>query len=897
MNGISVSPQPRQRAGQKTAQKWGDAVNPKGCCSALAMLCLMGLTNCSSGNNNHSNSNDVVPILSITATAGTPQSHAVNAAFGEPLVATVTANGAPASGVVVTFTAPATGPSGTFAGGVNTATTNASGVAMSSTFTANGAAGAYTVTAAVSGVRTLASFSLTNTTGAPAAIAATSGTPQSAAINAAFAVPLVATVVDSGQNPVSGAIVTFTAPASLASGIFADTTTNVTTAITNASGVATSAAFTANGTSGADTVTASVAGVSTPANFDLTNIAGAPAAITATSGTPQSAPINTAFAAPLVATVLDSGSNPVSAVVVTFRAPATQASGTFANGKTTEMDTTNASGMASSTTFSADGKTGGPYTVTATVAGVSAPANFSLTNRVASSTYVFYLSGQEAIGPNFYALAGSVEIEANGNVLAGEQDYNDGSVLTSPQPAGDRISGGKLTVDATTGQGTLTLKTNNTNVGVKGTETLGVQFVNSNHALIVQFDGTATSSGSMDLQKLPSALSGGYAFTLYGVDNSYEPVAFGGVFSISGGTTMENGLVDTNDFGTVTTGTVLSGTLSTPDSFGRGSITTTINYGGAAVTLNYYIVGLEAIRIIDVDATDSAIGSAFGQGANATTSSDVSLGSSVFGVEGSLFSLTYAFAGMLNTSSSSGAFSGVADDNELTNGILSQASQISGTYSIGSNGYGNLMITSANLGDVSALGIYITDPNLNLTDPNNTTSGLGGALVADMDATLAGGTGLMIPQADTSTASFAGKYAFAAQDNNSLSGSSGEFDFVGQGSVTGGVLTGIGLVSDPFFTLSSNATDSGVTFSGTPFADTNNVGRYTMLSTNAVPNPLDVTINAATTGFDVVIYQASGGQLFWLDEDTNGVFLGSLQQQGSFTGLPTARKASKTKPK
>jgi hypothetical protein len=70
-----------------------------------------------------------------------------------------------------------------------------------------------------------------------------------------------------------------------------------------------------------------------------------------------------------------------------------------------------------------------------------------------------------------------------------------------------------------------------------------------------------------------------------------------------------------------------------------------------------------------------------------------------------------------------------------------------------------------------------------------------------------------------------------------------------------------------------------------------------MLSTNAVPNPLDVTINAATTGFDVVIYQASGGQLFWLDEDTNGVFLGSLQQQGSFTGLPTARKASKTKPK
>jgi hypothetical protein len=94
---------------------------------------------------------------------------------------------------------------------------------------------------------------------------------------------------------------------------------------------------------------------------------------------------------------------------------------------------------------------------------------------VPSNNYAFYLSGLEAIGnqidgPNFYALAGSVTIDANGNVLGGEQDYNDGFGLTSPEPSGDTITGGKLTVNATTGQGKLTLITNNRNLGASGTE-------------------------------------------------------------------------------------------------------------------------------------------------------------------------------------------------------------------------------------------------------------------------------------------------------------------------------------------------------------------------------------------------------------------------------------------
>jgi hypothetical protein len=226
----------------------------------------------------------------------------------------------------------------------------------------------------------------------------------------------------------------------------------------------------------------------------------------------------------------------------------------------------------------------------------------------------------------------------------------------------------------------------------------------------------------------------------------------------------------------------------------------------------------------------------------------------------------------------------------VNSGFQLPATTISGTYSISNNGYGSLTISSGNLGDVSALGIYLTDPNLNLNDPNNTATGLGGALVAVMDAALPGGTGVIVPQTDTSPASFTGNYAVAAQGFNGLCC---EFDFVGQGAVTGGVLSGTGMVSDPFLTLSgASATNTGAKFSGTPLADTSNVGLYTMLSTNATPNPFRIKIKTTTSPLDVVLYQASGGQLFWIDEGTSSVFLGSLQQQGALTGLPAAKTAA-----
>jgi hypothetical protein len=606
------------------------------------------------------------------------------------------------------------------------------------------------------------------------------------------------------------------------------------------------------------------------------------------SGAKQSVTVGKAFAAPLVAMVT-TGGVPASGVQVTFTAPSSGPSGTFMNGTTAETDITDSNGVAITSTFTAN-QTVGTYTVMAAAAGTSTLASFNMTNEaVATTNYSFYLSGLEAIcgSDNYYALAGSVAIDATGAVVAGEQDYNDAFGCTSPEPGGDTISGGTLTINAA-GQGTLTLLTSNPSLGVNGTETLGVQFVNSNHALIIQFDGSATSSGSMDMQTLSGNLSGSYAFTLSGVDPSYNPIAFGGVFSISG-SSLSNGIVDVNDAGTVVTGRAFTGTLSTADPFGRGTITGT----GIADTLVYYVVGPEAIRVIDVDATDSAVGSAFGQGSGTFT--NASLGSSVFGLRADIEGVEFAAAGMFAVPSS-GTFSGVADNNEQ--GVSWSGSAITGEYSVSDtvgeftyNGYGSLTITPETLGDLTTLGLYMTDPTLNLNDPNNTT-GAGGALVLGLDPYFAGGIGVVTPQTDTATASFASNYAFGAQDY--YTGNPGwEFDFVGQGSVSSGVLTGTGLVNDPFCFFSDNSGFySGVPFSGTATPDPLNPGRYTIA--------LTVTAAGSSQIFQAVIYQASGEQLFWLDEDyfatyandqvSLDVFSGSLQQQGSLSGLPEARR-------
>ena len=108
-------------------------------------------------------------------------------------------------------------------------------------------------------------------------------------------------------------------------------------------------------------------------------------ALTATAGTPQSASGGTTFGTALAATATESCAactSLVPGVIVTFTAPGSGASGTFASGVNTAV--TNSIGLATAAAFTANMIAGRPNTVTATATtpdqASAATANFSLTN-------------------------------------------------------------------------------------------------------------------------------------------------------------------------------------------------------------------------------------------------------------------------------------------------------------------------------------------------------------------------------------------------------------------------------------------------------------------------------------------------------------------------------------
>jgi hypothetical protein len=538
---------------------------------------------------------------------------------------------------------------------------------------------------------------------------------------------------------------------------------------------------------------------------------------------------------------------------------------------------------------------GGSVTITATSVTIpkrTATATIMITG-MATQNFTFYVTGEEnnfADDP-YYSIAGVVQIAntvSAGGVFAvtgGEQDYNDGDGITSPEPQGDMIMGGGLVPNGD-GTGTLTLITDNSNLGISGTETFVVSFANPNHALITQFDGTATSSGSMDLQTSTALPSGSFAFVASGTSsdvNGFFPAAYGGVFTITSGSL--SGIVDSNLGGTVTPNVPFTASLSTPDAFGRGAIN---NSTGIATSINYYVVGPEVIRIIDVDAAtatttaDTAVGSAYGQGAvPAFTAS--SIGKSVFSVQNPF--TAYAAVGQFKTTAGT-HFNGVGDLNELNSGIQLAAQTIYGTYTLASSGYGS-MTFNPTYGDVSIFGIYAVDPSLNIRDPNTTTDG-GGALIAEMDTNLVG-TGQLVPQTDFTVADFSGYYAFGAQGATDANGIF-EFDFVGAANVTepGGSFVGTGDLSDPFAALTGiGPTYTGVAFTDAAVPDGAHPGRYTI-------NPLTLSnMNfTADISLNVTAYQASGDQLFWIEVDADSYFGGSLEAGSIPTGL-----AKKTTPK
>jgi Bacterial Ig-like domain (group 1) len=329
------------------------------------------------------------PVSTIQATGGAGQTTAILTPFAAPLqVLTADALGNPVSGVAVMFTVPTSGASATLS--AQQAITDATGHA-SVTAMANSIAGAYAVTAAAAGASGTA-FGLTNLAAAAGGLAFVqqpSNTTAGATIGA-----VSVRLADSLNNPLSGAPVALNAQGG--SGTLQGTLTGT----TDATGTATfiDLRITVTGTYQLKAVSGALSAFSH--SFQITPAAAAN--ITVFDGDGQTAAVGTAYPAPLRVSVQDALGNASPNASVTFTAPASGASVTFAGATTA---TSNALGIAVSPTATANGTTG-TFQVTAATSGAPQPATFNLTNVAGTANKLTFV--QQPAG----AVAGQVMIPA-----------------------------------------------------------------------------------------------------------------------------------------------------------------------------------------------------------------------------------------------------------------------------------------------------------------------------------------------------------------------------------------------------------------------------------------------------------------------------------------------------
>ena len=469
-----------------------------------------------------------------------------------------------------------------------------------------------------------------------------------------------------------------------------------------------------------------------------------------------------------------------------------------------------------------------------------------------TGTYTYYANGWDAAGAP-YSIVGNVVLDATGDITGGEQDYFD--LNTDDIITADPITAatGALTVGAT-GQGSITITPTTAPV-----ETLSLTVVNNNHVLITEFDALATSAGSFDLQTAPTSIpTGGNALALFDVADDYE---LGGVVTSDGVSVFTPaGEGDDDFFGTTSLDFTLSGSFTAPDSFGRGTITLQDPNFLDTFTFAYYVVGPEAFRLIAIDNNTFAVGSMYGQGTGTFSAASLT-GSYVFAQagEGGGFG-TYSAVGQFTTDATAMFTAGVADVNEGDGAPVAAGSLLADTYSVDASGYGSIALADATTDTLGNFGVYVVDPAINVTDPNNTSGG-GGAVMLDLDVDNEG-VGVIVPQSSTSleTGNFAvitdGGYVTTATPVDF-------FDLVGQ-VFSDGVsnITGTVDYNDLFNLGPVPAAPLVATYT----ADATNVGRYT----------LAVTLNNATTPASVVAYAASGSLQFSIDVDSPSAGIGDV---------------------
>ncbi len=496
----------------------------------------------------------------IALNGGNGQTGTVGTTLGTALTALVTDNNTnPVASFTVSWSVSSGGGTvdcGSGAQASCSAATNASGIS-SVTWNLGTTPGAQTVTASAGGLAgSPVGYTATATVGAPTTLAKSAGDNQTATVNTAVATDPAVLITDQFGNPVSGVSVTFAVTGGGGSVAGGSATTNVL-------GIATVTSWTLGTTAGTgnNTLQASSAGLSS-VSFSASATAGAATTVALSAGNGQTATVNTAVATDPAVFVSDAFGNAVSGIGVTFAV--TGGGGSVTGGS----QTSNASGIATVTSWTL-GTTAGGNTLSATSAGLTgSPVAFSATGTAGAATQV------AANSSTSQSATVNTAVAADPSVLVRDAFNN-------------AVSGQSITFSITAGGGVVNCGAGNTTSCSVSTNASGVATVSSWTV------GTTAGTSNNTLNATGSGLTG-------------SPVGFTATANPGAVTTVAVFLGNNQ---TARPGATLSTdpSVSVTDAFGNGVCGATVTF--AVTSGNGSVTGGSAVASCGIFGAIAVVGS------------------------------------------------------------------------------------------------------------------------------------------------------------------------------------------------------------------------------------------------------------------------------------------------
>jgi hypothetical protein len=528
--------------------------------------------------------------------------------------------------------------------------------------------------------------------------------------------------------------------------------------------------------------------------------------------------------------------------------------------------------------------TGGSVTIGAAAGGNSGTSTATILYSSASLTTTTLGTGQYAVAFTGIDLsqglpwdvAGSIQTTGSsssttGSITGGEMDLNTGLFGTA---LGIQVTGGSFQVGALDGRTSILVTLSSNGNSVATSFTLQATLATNQHALLIDFDSSDTGSGTLDAQN-PTAfatpLNGRFAYSYFGLDTNFNPVTVAGTFLASNNSIPVNNPnspvnaqdltyvpLNSNVFTVVTNDITVSGLYTTPDSFGRGTISmnstplSTLNFA-------YYMIDQTHLKLVEIDPGQTYI--LFGEAYSSPLNSTPLNGGIALTFGGAANNAPYAGGAVFSISGATVGSGGTLDINN----------------SGGNGAQNNSTIVSGNYANVVTAGNVPARFTLSLTTSKGTT------LFAAYTFVTAANTGAELIEIDTNNnVDGASGIAYQRGGVSTVQGSfalnlSGIGSAKNQGAFEQDITGQLGLVNNSTTLTGTLDINNGGPIPGLP------VNSTSMLNTVAANGRGTAQVNVASSGvtakFNLVYYQVDSNTELLLDVDTNRVANGTLIRQ------------------